>query len=49
MQDTNQGQDLSPSSLPDIAVYYKEALLLVPLIPRIPPRLLALLLDRILD
>ena len=48
-QDTNQDQDLSPSSSPDTAVYYKEALLLVPLIPRTPPRLLALLLDRIPD
>jgi hypothetical protein len=50
MQDTNQDQDPSPSSSPDTAVYHEEALLLVPLVPRTPPpRLLALLLDRILD
>jgi hypothetical protein len=48
-QDTNQDQDPSPSSLPDTAVYYKEASLLVPLIPCTPPRLLALLLDCIPD
>ena len=48
-QDTNQDQDLSPSSSPDTAVYHEEASLLVPLVPRTPPRRPALLLDHIPD
>jgi hypothetical protein len=43
-QDTNQDLDLSPSSLSYTIAFHKDALLLAPLAPHTPPRLLVLLL-----